>query len=62
MTWQSALKKTGLYLLKIIIVLILIAAAFIGGVMIGYGVIGDGNSPMDVFEPELWQHILEFIL
>ncbi|MFC6464242.1 DNA-directed RNA polymerase subunit beta [Marinilactibacillus sp. GCM10026970] len=62
MTWQSVLKKTGLYLLKIIIVLILITAAFIGGVMIGYGVIGDGNSSMDVFEPELWQHILEFIL
>ncbi|WP_208560976.1 DNA-directed RNA polymerase subunit beta [Marinilactibacillus kalidii] len=62
MTWQSVLKKTGLYLLKIIIILLLIAVAFFGGLMIGYGVIGDGNSPMDVFEPELWQHILDFIM
>lgn len=60
--WKSILKKTGIYLLKIFLVILVIAVAFIGGVMLGYGVIGDGGSPMDVFEPELWQHIFDFFM
>lgn len=62
MNWKSVLKKIGMYLLKIILVILVIAVAFIGGVMLGYGVIGDAGSPMDVFNPELWQHILDFFM
>ncbi|TLQ07229.1 DNA-directed RNA polymerase subunit beta [Marinilactibacillus psychrotolerans] len=51
-----------MYLLKVFLVILVIAVAFIGGVMLGYGVIGDGGSPMDVFKPELWQHILDFFM
>ncbi|KFN90732.1 hypothetical protein TMUPMC115_1755 [Tetragenococcus muriaticus PMC-11-5] len=33
---------------------------FFIGLMVGYGLIGDG-SPMQVFNRTLWQHIFEFI-
>lgn len=61
MAWKVILKDVFFYILKILIVLLLIAVAFIGGAMIGYSVIGGAGDPMDVFNPELWQHILEFI-
>ncbi|MCC5889172.1 MAG: DNA-directed RNA polymerase subunit beta [Alkalibacterium sp.] len=61
MTWKSILKDVGFYILKILVVLLLIAVAFIGGAMLGYSVIGGSGDPMDVFNPELWQHIMDFI-
>lgn len=42
--------------LRILIVLILSALALVCGVMIGYGVIGDGN-PTDALKWETWKHI-----
>ncbi len=61
MTWKVILKDVFFYILKILVVLLLIAAAFIGGAMLGYSVIGGAGDPMDVFNPELWQHVLDFI-
>lgn len=61
MTWKVILKDVFFYILKVLVVLLLIAVAFIGGIMIGYSVIGGAGDPMDVFNPELWQHILDFI-
>lgn len=48
---------------SIFIILLFIVAAialFAVGLMIGYGVLGDGEA-MQVFERETWEHILEFI-
>jgi len=50
-------------LITLIKVLSVIASAiilFFIGLMIGYGVVGDG-SPTHVFSRALWQHIFEFI-
>ncbi|WP_161878747.1 DNA-directed RNA polymerase subunit beta [Alkalibacterium sp. MB6] len=61
MTWKTITKNIVFYILKVLLIILLIAAAFIGGTMLGYSVIGGAGDPMDVFNPELWQHILEFI-
>lgn len=46
--------------LRIIVVLILFVICLCLGLMVGYGVIGDGN-PTDVFVKQTWQHILDFM-
>ncbi|MDN6195727.1 MAG: DNA-directed RNA polymerase subunit beta [Atopostipes suicloacalis] len=30
--------------------------------MFGYSILGDGGNPLDVFNRELWEHILSFVL
>lgn len=46
--------------LRIIVVLIFSVAALIAGLMIGYGVIGDG-VPTDALKFETWQHIIDIV-
>ncbi|RWZ58998.1 DNA-directed RNA polymerase subunit beta [Halobacillus fulvus] len=46
--------------LRIIIVLLLSAVALIVGVMVGYGILGDGD-PMDALQWDTWQHILDIV-
>ena len=46
--------------LRIIIVLILAVAALVAGLMIGYGIIGDG-APADALKVETWQHIIDIV-
>ncbi|MEG9296072.1 DNA-directed RNA polymerase subunit beta [Mangrovibacillus sp. Mu-81] len=47
--------------LRILLVILLLAASLILGAMVGYGVIGDGN-PTDVFKKETWQHIIDIVV
>lgn len=47
-------------LIKVLSVIALAMVLFFIGLMIGYGVIGDG-SPTHVFSRALWQHIFEFV-
>jgi hypothetical protein len=47
--------------LRILLVLLLLAASLVLGAMFGYGVIGDGN-PTDVFKKETWQHIIDIVV
>lgn len=47
--------------LRIIVVLLLAAIALALGLIVGYGVIGDGN-PMDALEWETWQHIIDIVV
>ena len=61
MDWKSIMKNISFYLLRIFIVLLLILIAVSVGAMIGYSIIGDGDNPMDIFNPQLWQYILDFI-
>ena len=46
--------------LRIIIVLILAAPALVAGLMIVYGIIGDG-VPTDALKKETWQHIIDIV-
>ncbi|QSS99818.1 DNA-directed RNA polymerase subunit beta [Pontibacillus sp. ALD_SL1] len=46
--------------LRIIVVLVISAAALVGGAMIGYGVIGDG-TPTNVLKLETWEHIIDIV-
>ena len=46
--------------MRIIVVSIFAAAALIFGLMIGYGVIGDG-TPTDALKKDTWQHIIDLV-
>lgn len=46
--------------LRMLILLAAMAVAIVSGAMVGYGVLGGGN-PMEVFEKETWQHILDLV-
>ncbi|MDN6194690.1 MAG: DNA-directed RNA polymerase subunit beta [Alkalibacterium gilvum] len=61
MTWKTIAKDILIYILKVLVVILLVALAFIIGTMIGYSVIGEAGDPMDVFNPEIWQNILNYI-
>ncbi|MFA1822475.1 DNA-directed RNA polymerase subunit beta [Virgibacillus oceani] len=47
--------------LRIIVILILAVGALAAGLMIGFGVIGDG-TPTDVLKVETWQHIMDIVV
>lgn len=61
MDWTKSLKNSGKFLLRFLLVVLLIATAFAVGAMFGYTVIGDGGHPLDIFDRELWGHILGFV-
>jgi hypothetical protein len=46
--------------LRLVIWIVLCIVGFVGGAMIGYGVLGDGH-PTDVFRPATWTHIRDII-
>lgn len=46
--------------LRIILVILLIALAAVLGVMVGYGIIGDGK-PSDALKWETWKHIMDIM-
>ncbi|QTJ59259.1 DNA-directed RNA polymerase subunit beta [Dolosigranulum pigrum] len=56
------MKDILFYLLKIVIVLVLLVVFFMVGAMIGYAVVGEGSNPLDVFDQQLWQHVLDFFM
>jgi hypothetical protein len=47
--------------LRIIIFIILALFALIAGLMIGFGVLGDG-TPLDALKVETWQHIIDIVI
>lgn len=62
MDWKAATKKSALFILRFLLVVLLIVVAFVVGGMFGYSVIGDGGNPLDVFNRELWEHVISFVL
>lgn len=46
--------------LRIIVVLIVCVGALIGGLMVGYGILGDGEAS-DALKWETWQHIMDIV-
>ena len=59
MTKEKIGLQIATFILKILLVIVLIALAFVIGAMIGYGVLGDGD-PFAVFEKETWVHIFSY--
>lgn len=46
--------------LRIIVIILLAAGALAAGLMVGYGVMGDGTAT-DIFKTETWQHIADIV-
>lgn len=46
--------------MRVLIFLVLALILFSAGLMVGYGVIGDGE-PILVFEKQTWEHIMNYI-
>lgn len=45
---------------RVLLLLALLAGSLMLGLMVGYGVLGDGN-PKDVFDKSTWQHIIDLV-
>ena len=58
-TWWVQIRMFPIWL-RIILVLALLTGAIVLGVMVGYGVIGDGE-PSDALKVETWQHIFDIM-
>lgn len=46
--------------LRVVLVLLLMAVSTIAGLVVGYGVIGNGN-PGDAIDQSTWQHIVDLV-
>ncbi|WP_088104365.1 DNA-directed RNA polymerase subunit beta [Halalkalibacter urbisdiaboli] len=46
--------------LRLLIVVVLVGGSLLLGLMVGYGVLGDG-VPADALKPETWYHILDIM-
>ncbi|MGO4890230.1 DNA-directed RNA polymerase subunit beta [Anaerobacillus sp. MEB173] len=46
--------------LRLIIIIFLAAASLVAGLVVGYGIIGDGH-PADALKVETWQHIVNIV-
>ncbi|HHY21040.1 MAG TPA: DNA-directed RNA polymerase subunit beta [Bacilli bacterium] len=46
--------------LRLVIIVLCCVLSLVGGVMFGFGVIGDGK-PLDALKFETWQHILDLM-
>ncbi|WP_227394438.1 DNA-directed RNA polymerase subunit beta [Jeotgalibacillus aurantiacus] len=47
-------------LIRLVLVIALAAGSLLLGLMVGYGVIGDG-SPTDALKKETWTHIIDLV-
>ncbi|TFD97018.1 DNA-directed RNA polymerase subunit beta [Jeotgalibacillus sp. R-1-5s-1] len=47
-------------LIRIVLIVALAAGSLVVGLMVGYGVIGDG-SPTDALKKETWTHIIDLV-
>lgn len=56
MTKERIATQMVSFVLKVLLVLVLIAIALILGIMVGYGILGDGN-PFAIFDMSTWGHI-----
>lgn len=50
------------FILKILIIILLVAITFLIGAMLGYSIFGDGGNPLEVLNPQLWEHIFDFFI
>lgn len=55
---KENLSYVGKNLLLVVIVLLIAALVFVLGLMLGYGVIGDGDNVFAVLSPAKWQELI----
>lgn len=55
---KENLRYVGKNLLLLVIVLLIAALVFVLGLMLGYGVIGDGDNVFAVLSPAKWQELI----
>ncbi|MGM9886503.1 MAG: DNA-directed RNA polymerase subunit beta [Lactococcus sp.] len=55
--FKKTIKFLGVRISLLLLVLILLVAAVIFGLMLGYGVLGGGNA-MRIFDQSLWQDVM----
>lgn len=55
---KETLSYVGKNLLLVVIVLLIAALVFVLGLMLGYGVIGDGDNVFAVLSPAKWQELI----
>lgn len=55
-----AKKSIKFMLLRLLVIIVLLFIATFVGLMIGYGVIGDGDM-LDVFKPSTWTHVFDIM-
>lgn len=58
-TWWVQIRLFPIWL-RIILVIAILAIALVLGVMVGFGVIGDGKAA-DALKWETWQHIIDIM-
>ncbi|NIK11832.1 DNA-directed RNA polymerase subunit beta [Alkalibacillus almallahensis] len=46
---------------RFLLVIILAIVAAILGLVVGYGVVGEGEDPSSVLDPDLWQNMYDYI-
>lgn len=56
---QYQIRKFPIWL-RIIVIFVLAVIAFVGGLMFGFSVLGDG-SPLDVLRKDTWFHIRDIV-
>ena len=56
---KTKLNAIGRQLGIVLLVLTILAIVFALGLVIGYGVIGNGKDPWSIFSPETWKEILQ---
>lgn len=57
---ESVTKHVLMQLIIILLAIIVLAVLFFVGIFIGYVILGKGQSS-DAFNPDTWNHILDFI-
>ncbi|VIW79152.1 competence associated protein [Streptococcus pneumoniae] len=55
---KKNLSYVGKNLLLVVIVLLIAALVFVLGLVLGYGVIGDGDNVFAVLSPAKWQELI----
>ncbi|MET3684242.1 hypothetical protein ABID56_002368 [Alkalibacillus flavidus] len=47
--------------LRFLLVIVLSAAALVLGLMVGYGIVGEGDDPSGALDPDMWQRMYDYI-
>ncbi|MCK0470062.1 DNA-directed RNA polymerase subunit beta [Halalkalibacter sp. APA_J-10(15)] len=47
--------------LRIFLSIVLIGGSFLVGLMVGFGIVGDGDNPAEILKPDLWYYLMDMI-
>ncbi|WP_035618215.1 DNA-directed RNA polymerase subunit beta [Lacticigenium naphthae] len=58
---KDIVRKMGFFLLKFVGILLITTLVFVGGLMLGYGILG-GGEPTNILKSEVWQQIYNYFI